>query len=293
MFWSLQLLLGGGNAKRSLMNVKLISSRTTSGNLAKRRVLECIMHQVLQQSHNHTYSCPDATVPQISVPQNKNKTRKTHFFLANCRKHVILEQSIPQPRLEQSSGSTKTNTVMCLHQLPSWILSLETTNRAESRDKDYIPGCTSEDFSRLIAPHHPVSTHPISSGLRYPSVYFHNLGPAHPSHQITSWYSLAISASCSKTCLQRVVLFFVSFSSCGAQVSFLRKLVSKAVHRRSQVLRIFFSRSSKLREERKKLILEYCGPQIISLWMQNVCRDNWTLRVREEEVGTSCAMVEK
>lgn len=150
---------------------------------------------------------PDATVPQISVPQNKNKTRKTHFFLANCRKHVILEQSIPQPRLEQSSGSTKTNTVMCLHQLPSWILSLETTNRAEN----YIPGCTSEDFSRLIAPHHPVSTHPISSGLRYPSVYFHNLGPAHPSHQITSWYSLAISASCSKTCLQRVVLFLFHF----------------------------------------------------------------------------------
>jgi hypothetical protein len=77
------------------------------------------MHQVLQQSHNHTYSCPDATVPQISVPQNKNKTKKTPFLSCKLQKtkHVILEQSIPQPRLEQSSGSTKTNTVMCLHQL--------------------------------------------------------------------------------------------------------------------------------------------------------------------------------
>jgi hypothetical protein len=64
---------------------------------------------------------------------------------------------------------------------------------------------------------------------------------------------------------KELVLFFFSFSSSAAQVSFLRKLLSKAVHRRSQVLRIFFSRSSKLREERKKPILEYCGPQIISL----------------------------
>jgi hypothetical protein len=32
-----------------------------------------VMHQVLQQSQNHTYSCPDATVPQISVPQNRKK----------------------------------------------------------------------------------------------------------------------------------------------------------------------------------------------------------------------------
>lgn len=76
--------------------------------------------------------------------------------------------------------------------------------------------------------------------------------------------------SCNQRFLQQDMFtkscsFFVSFSSCAAQVSFLRKLLSKAVHRRSQVLRIFFSRSSKLREERKKLILEYCGPQIISL----------------------------
>jgi hypothetical protein len=83
-----------------------------------------------------------------------------------------------------------------------------------------------------------------------------------PNHQLV--------LSCNQRFLQQDMFtkscsFFVSFSSCGAQVSFLRKLVSKAVHRRSQVLRIFFSRSSKLREERKKLILEYCGPQIISL----------------------------
>jgi hypothetical protein len=111
---------------------------------------------------------------------------------------------------------------------------------------------------------------------------------------ITPNYQLVLS--CNQRFLQQDMFtkscsFFVSFSSC-AQVSFLRKLLSKAVHRRSQILRIFFSRSSKLREERKKPILEYCGPQIISLWMQNVCRENW-LRACEDEVGTSCATVEK
>lgn len=83
-----------------------------------------------------------------------------------------------------------------------------------------------------------------------------------PNHQLV--------LSCNQRFLQQDMFTkscscFVSFSFCAAQVSFLRKLLSKAVHRRSQVLRIFFSRSSKLREERKKRISEYCGPQIISL----------------------------
>ncbi len=110
-----------------------------------------------------------------------------------------------------------------------------------------------------------------------------------PNHQLV--------LSCNQGSLQQDMFtkscsFFVSFSFCAAQVSFLRKLLSKAVHRPSQVWPIFFSRSSKIREERKKPILEYCGPQIISLCMQNVCRENW-LRAREDEVGTSCAMVQK
>jgi hypothetical protein len=67
------------------------------------------------KSHIFMSRCYSAT--NIS----SSKQKKTHFFLASCRKqkHVILEQSIPQPRLEQASGSTETNTVRCLHQLPS------------------------------------------------------------------------------------------------------------------------------------------------------------------------------
>jgi hypothetical protein len=64
------------------------------------------------------HHAPGAAVePHISVPQNK----KNPFLSCKLQKtkHVILEQSIPQPRLEQASGSTKTNTVMCLHRLSS------------------------------------------------------------------------------------------------------------------------------------------------------------------------------